>query len=89
MTKAGQALKRWRRAKKLSQTAAAELVGVEQPTWSRWETGVWRPESPMRDVLQNLTAIDPGAWDSAAERAVKRKAKRAATAFNQRPAATA
>lgn len=35
----GQRLKGWRTAKNISQREAGELVGVEQATWSDWESG--------------------------------------------------
>jgi len=43
----------------MSQGAAAAIVHVEQPTWSRWETGTWQPESVMRRGLRLLTARNP------------------------------
>lgn len=83
---AGEQLKRWRVGKKLSQTAAAKLVQVEQPTWSRWETGKWRPEPPMRSALRELAGIEEHAWDTSAERALVKRAKVAAGRVNATPA---
>lgn len=32
---------------------------VEQPTWSRWESGQSRPPIWLREVLRRLTARNP------------------------------
>lgn len=80
--RAGKALKTWRLAQRprLSQTAAAKLVKTEQATWSRWETGKWRPEGAMRRALKVVTGLDESTWDDAEERALLRRAEKTAAA---------
>lgn len=70
-------LRAWRIARDLSQAAAGALIGVEQATWSRWESGVWTPEGANRDALEILTGIPRPEWSSREERATVRRARKA------------
>lgn len=50
-----------RKAKKLSQAKLAEMVGVEQPTVQRWETGKRTPDLEQLGDLADALGIEPGA----------------------------
>jgi DNA-binding XRE family transcriptional regulator len=50
-------LREWRTTRGLSQTRAAQLVGVTQTTWSAWERGRKRPE------LEAVIALERDADD--------------------------
>lgn len=49
-----------RRRKKLSQAALAEMLGVEQPTVQRWETGKRQPDLEQLGSLADALGIAPG-----------------------------
>jgi transcriptional regulator with XRE-family HTH domain len=49
-----------RRRKKLSQAALAEMLGVEQPTVQRWETGKRQPDLEQISNLANALGVAPG-----------------------------
>jgi DNA-binding XRE family transcriptional regulator len=49
-------LKSWRKARQLTQTQAADLLGVTQVTWSKWEAGIIPAEQCPR--VHSLTGID-------------------------------
>ncbi len=53
-------LKRLRKQKGLSQAKLAELVGVEQPTIQRWESGKRDPDLDNLKQLANVLGITPG-----------------------------
>ena len=48
-------LRGWRASQEISQSAAAELVGVSQTTWSAWERGTKRPELEAVVALERVT----------------------------------
>ena len=51
----GARLRNLRRARSLKQSALAEMIGVEQSTVSRWESGTLTPSSEMQEqVFQSL-----------------------------------
>lgn len=52
---AGEKLARWREKQSMSQTAAAALVSVSQPTWSKWESGEAEPSVTHAFELERLT----------------------------------
>lgn len=76
---AAKLLESWRKRQGLSQLVAATIVGVEQPTWSRWESNALRPEGLMRAAVRLVTARNPlpatpngiaeDAWNSDVDRA--------------------
>jgi len=43
-----------RRRRGINLAQAAELVGVDEGTWRRWETGEWKPMSRAAGVLSEL-----------------------------------
>jgi transcriptional regulator with XRE-family HTH domain len=49
-------LKSWRKARQLTQTQAAQLLGVTQVTWSKWEAKIIPAEQCPR--VHDLTGID-------------------------------
>ena len=57
-------LKAWRAAKKLSQLAAAKLIGVSQPTWWDWEQARKTPIVEHRGAIARVTrgAVSVAAW---------------------------
>lgn len=50
----GAQLRRFRRLRALKQTALAEIVGVDQATVSRWESGRQNPDLRMQQRLRDL-----------------------------------
>ena len=50
----GAQLRRFRRLRALKQTALAELIGVDQATVSRWESGRQSPDLSMQQRLRDL-----------------------------------
>jgi transcriptional regulator with XRE-family HTH domain len=50
----GGQLRRFRRLRSLKQTALAELIGVDQATISRWESGRQNPDLAMQHRLRDL-----------------------------------
>ena len=50
----GAELRAWREARGLSQSAFARMVGVRQPTVSRWETGQLQPPRFLALALERL-----------------------------------
>lgn len=48
-------LKDWRKKRNLKQAAAAEMAGVTQPSWAKWESGKVPPEQCL--MVHRLTAI--------------------------------
>jgi transcriptional regulator with XRE-family HTH domain len=52
-----QALKTYRKDKKLSQKAAAESVGVFRETWARWESGAHKISAERLPVVSEKTGI--------------------------------
>jgi len=58
-------LRRWRRLRGIKQSHAAELLGVTQPTLSRWERGqTTMPEEAMRKLSRLLAAPLDSAADA-------------------------
>lgn len=53
-------LKDHRKRRKLTQGALAELIGVEQPTVQRWETGSRQPDLAQIGMLADALGITPG-----------------------------
>ncbi|WP_425260974.1 helix-turn-helix domain-containing protein [Rubrivivax sp. RP6-9] len=68
-TALGQSLRRWRALRRMKQSHAAELLGVSQPTISRWESGTQTPDEDEQQVLRRLMAAR---LDSAADHALAR-----------------
>ncbi len=57
----GAQLRRFRRLRALKQVALAELIGVDQATVSRWESGRQSPDLAMQQRLRDLMRrIEPG-----------------------------
>jgi transcriptional regulator with XRE-family HTH domain len=52
-------LKQWRTEKNLSQSQAAELVGVDVMTLSRWERGAHLPHKSQWQKIEEKTGIKP------------------------------
>lgn len=52
---AGQRLRTWRESRGLSQTAAAALIPVCQPTWSDWEADRKKPHIEHGLRIEQLT----------------------------------
>lgn len=50
----GDQLRAWRRRQGLSGKAAAERLGVDEGTLSRWERGIWKPKGPRRRLVEEL-----------------------------------
>jgi len=50
-----------RKARHLSQAKLAEMIGVEQPTVQRWESGKRTPDLGQLGDLADALGIDPGA----------------------------
>lgn len=50
-----------RKQKGLTQAALAEIIGVEQPTIQRWETGKREPELSQIFALATALDVEPGA----------------------------
>jgi transcriptional regulator with XRE-family HTH domain len=68
----GRALRRWRRLRSVKQSHAAELLGINQATLSRWERGRHRlPEQAERKLAQLLRAPLDSAGDSGLRRLVE------------------
>lgn len=59
-----QLLKDWRLAADITQTAAAEKLGVRPATWSEWESGARQPGRDHAVLLENLTegAVPLESW---------------------------
>jgi transcriptional regulator with XRE-family HTH domain len=55
---------RWREANGISQTAASEMAGVSQASWSDWENGKKRPQIEQALRLAHITggAVPVEAW---------------------------
>jgi len=60
-------LSEWRLAKELSQTAAGELVGVSQVTWSDWESGKKCPHVGQAVKIARVTGVPCAAWEALAD----------------------
>ena len=57
----GAQLRRFRRLRALKQVALAEMIGVDQATISRWESGRQSPDLAMQQRLRDLMRrIEPG-----------------------------
>jgi DNA-binding XRE family transcriptional regulator len=71
MTRASQLLSAWRRENKLSQGAAAEMLGVRQPTWSEYEIGRKIPRTTTALEIARMTggAVPIEAWGEPAAEA--------------------
>lgn len=54
-------LSQLRKQKGLTQTALAEIIGVEQPTIQRWEAGKREPELSQIFALAEALDVEPGA----------------------------
>lgn len=63
-TLASDQLQKWRKAKGLNQTAAAELFDVSQPTYSEYECGRKVPRTVKALEIQAKTegAVQVSAW---------------------------
>lgn len=71
----GRALRRWRRLRGVKQSHAAELLGVTQATFSRWERGHHRiPAGATRQLAQLLEAPLDSAGDAGLRRLVQSSA---------------
>jgi transcriptional regulator with XRE-family HTH domain len=53
---------RLRKKQKLTQARLAEMVGVEQPTIQRWETGKREPDLEALGQLAEALGVEPGAF---------------------------
>ena len=60
-------IRAWRENNGLSQAAAAERVGVSQPTWSDWEAGKKCPHVAQAIRLEREAGIPVSAWEGVAE----------------------
>ncbi len=60
----GERLRAWRLSQELSQTAAGALVGVQQGTWSDWESGQNVPTLWSATQIERVTegAIKAADW---------------------------
>ena len=75
MNEFARALRRWRRLRGVKQSHAAELFGVTQATFSRWERGHHRiPDSATRQLSQLLAAPLDSAGDAGLRRLVETSA---------------
>jgi transcriptional regulator with XRE-family HTH domain len=71
----GRALRRWRRLRGIKQSHAAELFGVTQATFSRWERGHHRlPEAATHRLSRLLAAPLDSAGDAGLRRLVESSA---------------
>lgn len=61
------ALGHWRRARRMKQSHAAELLGVSQATLSRWEAGARMPDA---ESLERIAALIAAGLDSDGDRAL-------------------
>ena len=68
----------WRLTQGLSQTAAGELVGVSQVTWSDWESGKKCPHVGQAVKLERVTGVPCEAWEALADEQRKRLQQRRA-----------
>ena len=59
-----QLLKDWRAASGMTQTAAAEKLGVRPATWSEWESGARQPGRDLAILLEDMTggAVPLESW---------------------------
>ena len=57
LTKGGRRLRAWRLAKNMTQTAAADVMGLEQSSWARLELGERYPGRAVVKVLHEKTGI--------------------------------
>jgi len=66
-------LKEWRENQALSQVAAAERIGVSQPTYSDYERGRKIPRTQLALKIQAVTdgAVPVAAWVAADDRTAK------------------
>lgn len=53
---------RLRKGQKLTQAQLAEMVGVEQPTVQRWESGKREPDFDTLQSLADALGVEPGAF---------------------------
>lgn len=63
-TLASDQLQKWRKAKSLNQTAAAELFDVSQPTYSEYECGRKVPRTAKAFEIEEKTegAVPASSW---------------------------
>ena len=59
-------LREWRQGEGLTQTQAAELLGIGQPRYSALETGKRGPTGPQAAKLAALAGIDADDWTATA-----------------------
>jgi DNA-binding XRE family transcriptional regulator len=71
-------LARWRLDQGLSQTAAGDLVGVSQVTWSDWESGKKCPHVGQAVKLERVTGVPCEAWEALADEQRRRLQQRRA-----------
>lgn len=66
----GEALKAWRKAKGLSQAAAAALIEAKQRTWAAWELGKVCPDldNCIRLAVLTSNAVPAVGWAKRRER---------------------
>lgn len=55
LTRQGDELRAWRQKGKLSQAAAAKLVGATQSSWASWEMGRKAPDNFYAGRIESLT----------------------------------
>lgn len=72
------ALAEWLRAANLTPSSFAALLGLSQPSVSRW-LGSGRPGTPWDEALEILTGIPRGAWWTEEEHAVIARARKLRT----------
>lgn len=71
----GEKLKRWRKARNLSQQALGDLLRVSDATICLWEKEQKEPSPEYRDALQRVTAGEVGSDEWLSEERRKRLAE--------------
>jgi len=56
----GEKLKAERRRRGLSIDRAAEVMGVDEGTFGRWERGEWKPQSQSMRAISNFLGLETG-----------------------------
>lgn len=61
-TRGSELLEEWLKARDLSHSWLARVLGISQPSVSAWFAGSSRPEPDLRDAIRVLTGIDADLW---------------------------